>query len=742
MVYKTGAFLSLAMLLSLSGVIALSAKTPNYVKTITYSSAVDYLFETISFTDGLGRDIQSRVRKNGVHPGQEAFVSGQRFDEIGRPLYKYKTFVWFTDGGWHEYFGLCMLDRLANDYHNDYAKTKTEYWTDPLNRVRVITPVGQSFAQNQENLPRQWYFGVKLDLSNHSYLNEHGFIRQDILTSPGSAITVLEQLQHDGALFTDNSATHFLSVSMDPHGNFTQHLKDKFGNTIRSANQEDGFYSRYDYSLTGNLIQETPPQSLVNPVHNTTYRYNTSGQILEKQSPDAGVVKYVYSSCGLLRFVQNSIHRFTWDQGTGKPMLVYEYDQSGRQTVIGVLDNITLPVQTFDQLDGDADIDSYKDDDHYTVKIRHFYDNLDEAEMCFTNTTLQTMDIDPGFSRGKLVCSVGFNHDGTKVIEIFTYDADGNISKKYKSIPGIALQIISYIYHTTGELKEMYYFPDGYDSDAALRYTYHYDDQWRTAEIKQWKKQDGSWTLVNSIGYQYNDLGLLQTKLFSGQYPVHYEYNIRDWVKRIDYHNGGSWFKEELFYNESEFLDAEERRFDGTIGRQRVNQSTIFNNYIDQTFTYDRLGRLIHVYDSLNNVFSANYEYDISGRITQKIEGSHQLQGYAYGNNNNQLQYIPNSSKDRTVNQNPNYIYDPNGNMVLDRSKNMAVIYDWRDMPLKFKFYDRIPDEQIQWNDVHRLEELYPQGHPSGAVQVFSYVTMMYDPGGNRVMKSTFHGDD
>jgi hypothetical protein len=34
------------------------------------------------------------------------------------------------------------------------------------------------------------------------------------------------------------------------------------------------------------------------------------------------------------------------------------------------------------------------------------------------------------------------------------------------------------------------------------------------------------------------------------------------------------------------------------------------------------------------------------------------------------------------------YIYDFNGNMIFDRSKQMSVQYDWRNMPVKFSFYD------------------------------------------------------
>lgn len=81
-----------------------------------------------------------------------------------------------------------------------------------------------------------------------------------------------------------------------------------------------------------------------------------------------------------------------------------------------------------------------------------------------------------------------------------------------------------------------------------------------------------------------------------------------------------------------------------------------------------------------------------------------------------------------------NYLYDPNGNMVLDRSKNMVIEYNWRDMPTKFKFYSDIPlddpsGDPLQWSDLSSLS----------ISALISEVQMMYDSQGNRVQKLSFH---
>jgi len=77
------------------------------------------------------------------------------------------------------------------------------------------------------------------------------------------------------------------------------------------------------------------------------------------------------------------------------------------------------------------------------------------------------------------------------------------------------------------------------------------------------------------------------------------------------------------------------------------------------------------------------------------------------------------------------YIYDFNGNMIFDRSKQMSVQYDWRNMPVKFSFYDLSAYSGTVGcpADVRTLE------NTSGAS--LTDINMTYDASGNRVKKET-----
>jgi hypothetical protein len=57
----------------------------------------------------------------------------------------------------------------------------------------------------------------------------------------------------------------------------------------------------------------------------------------------------------------------------------------------------------------------------------------------------------------------------------------------------------------------------------------------------------------------------------------------------------------------------------------------------------------------------------------------------------------------------------------------MMALYDWKNMPVLFRFYDTIPDQDISWHDI-------PEFKATG-VNMVSYVKMIYDASGNRVGK-------
>jgi hypothetical protein len=147
------------------------------------------------------------------------------------------------------------------------------------------------------------------------------------------------------------------------------------------------------------------------------------------------------------------------------------------------------------------------------------------------------------------------------------------------------------------------------------------------------------------------------------------------------------------------------------------------------------------VAQAIGSDFNANYTYDNAGHITYKKEGTNEKTGYRYFTGNSRLKNTSGSTSDA------DYIYDKHGNLVVDKNKKMVIEYDWRDMPIAFRFYSSIPTSigvsasgQYEFASSELLKDLYQHmvkkaSTPTSGVTLLSQVTMCYDASGNRVLK-------
>jgi hypothetical protein len=145
------------------------------------------------------------------------------------------------------------------------------------------------------------------------------------------------------------------------------------------------------------------------------------------------------------------------------------------------------------------------------------------------------------------------------------------------------------------------------------------------------------------------------------------------------------------------------------------------------SYSYDYVNRLMNADHNGSPEYDASYTYDVIGRITYKKEGTGIKPDYKYFAGTSRLRNTDGSDDNK-------YLYDKNGNMVVDVAKKMVIEYDWRDMPITFRFYNELP-------------ETYPligpgtfDGDPKAYVEsqgktLVSQVVMLYDASGNRVLK-------
>jgi len=715
-----------ALILLTFSLVALSVE-PNYVKTTTYNvDGAGSDIQSSEYSDGLGRGIQTKLKLTATKDRTSCVF----YDDAGRQKYVTKPFADISNYGIYRPGDLSIINAaggpLQTQYNSmgtdkAYAFSSVEYYDDPLSRVKESGAPGASTqaGQNLAGTTRTWYFGVDITPvspvpitvaatpSTYSIAFSGGFIStlNNAITSDMDNIKILilnalyEHFVNIGNPFATPS--YFLTVTQNPDGNFSQELKDQFGKikwtwSNGKANGETPVIASYDYDILGNVLDETPPSDANTLINSTFYTYNTLGQLKKKTTPDAGNIEYEYYDDGQIKTVT------TKDPITNTVMrtLTYTYDDLGRLTVIS---NSGTPV------------------------IQNFYDDLNNAIAGGVTIPTSYYSTDQGNLRGRLVAGVASNIRNEitqKVADLFAYDDEGRIVRKYKQIPGMQPQEIFYTYDLQGKLATEKFY---YNNQDRVTKVFHYDELGRLKNILH--REMGDKKLVE---YTYNDVGQMTSKDLSaiaGGYSQTYDYTIKDQLAKITSPVGKFGF--------NETIPGTGYSYAGNI----LNATYTYNDPGNSvpfalTYTYDKLNRLTTVAGPTE--YTASYDYDPAGRITSKTEGSNAITGYQYYHNVGSAAYSNRLQKTSKNGVNQDYIYDVFGNLIVDLTKKMVIEYDWRNLPIAFRFYSNL--STILVKTVNTIGTSYdPQlaktinGNAS-AIRT-SQVVMLYDASGNRVAK-------
>jgi len=280
--------------------------------------------------------------------------------------------------------------------------------------------------------------------------------------------------------------------------------------------------------------------------------------------------------------------------------------------------------------------------------------------------------------------------------------------------------VVSSIYDFSGKLLRTFQrhtnVRSGTTPETRLITQMLYDAAGRVTDVIKKLNDSTQLTIAKNT---YDELGQLQTKRLhvkgSGQLEtLHYEYNIRGWLKSI---NKGfvntptsysSWFGQELSYdygfntNQVNGNIAGIKWKSGSDGKGRAygytydnaNRLTVADFSQNNTagsktwdkgqldFTVDQL-----VYDPNGNIMSMRQK-GMNGTTMQTIDSLK----YGYQLNSNKLSYVTdrkNNSlstlgdfKEIVNNETVDYAYDTSGNLIKDLNKNIAVIrYNHLNLP-------------------------------------------------------------
>ncbi len=743
------------------------ASEPNFIKTTIKSDLPENDIVTKSYGDGLGKKIQHHIRLNGLNA---ALIAGSIHDEVGRP---WKEVLPYVSNECVLQYDADKLDVQSNEFYSQelgmtitHAYSESRYYPSPLMRVKVSGAAGKPFSVDpSEGHPsRVWFLGVPSPGSGYTELDAYferdktvrtGFIKSSILNDIATNIAdtiIIEQtipqfLKDKIPLGEAPELSHYLTVSMGPNKGFSQELKDGRGNVVATwadpnlSEDYDEIRTQNTYDILGNLREEIDPLGL-----QTIYSYNKLGQLEEKNSPDAGKVTFTYDELG--RVIETVNENFR----SAEKKLVSSFDAFGRDILVSVHRAAGMH-------------------EYVTPKIRKVFDVPDDAAIYIQNTTV-AKDLHEAESfiaaaelkntKGRLVAIIAYgeecleqfsqspNKEPTytdKIIELFSYDIEGRVDKKYKLIPSLPMHVTQITYDIQGKvLTET--VDNGSGTPIVTQFTYTPQQQLYQV-IRNGKV---------AITHQYNEIGQLIKKLYGNgenDKVVQYKYTLRGWTKKIA---AGSE-QNKLFYQTLEYEEG--NQYNGNIARSTIEQEfaagNSANELIDCNYRYDNVNRLTSVHnkgdgsstliDDDDDNFDAAYSYDVNGRIVSKKEGLIpdpqnpetkkfcDWGAYEYYDGKNQLKNIENSPRASIPlgASEHNFIYDKNGNMIWDRYKKMVVTYDWRDLPVQFTFYDtknavfQLTSDQ----DVKNIDS-------NTNFKKLWYVTMKYDANGNRVLKKVY----
>jgi len=624
------------------------ARAPEQNAASLISRPLKDVKQTTSYLDGLGRPLQSVVKK--ISPQGHDLVTPIVYDEFGREVYKYVPFISNTaqtgdipdDGNFKmDPFQQQAAFSTGQYPGENYYYGQTNFEPSPANRPLTTYSPGNNWVGSSRGVSTEYLIN---DASDSVHL----------WTVASAAST----LPTDAGFYTHGTLYKIHTTDEDQHE--TIEYKDEEGHIILKkvkiaatpGTAHIGWLcTYYIYDEQDNLRFVLPPRAVELIDQGATwtisqnimdqlcfcYAYDGRMRMISKKVPGGGEQKTVYDGWDRPVLIQDANLRaqqkwvFTKYDALDRPIATgfytssidtmqnylnsqnmgrYEnYQTSGTPYSL----NQSFPVAVFGNILTFVFYDNYNWASYYGDygSKDNSYDNNFPAS---SNTTypypqpLTQVASVLGMSTG------AWDATSSGLAKAFYYDDRGRvIQTKTSNITG-GIDIRTTQYDFSGSPLQTYLRHQKLNGNAQTHYVktrMNYDDAGRLKQI--WKNIDNAPTdhLIDSM--QYDELGQLKTKtLGAGLENLGYGYNIRGWLTDINkaYLQGSAthYFGMELGYDKTGTALA---------GRNYANQS--FNGNIAGTvwksagdgvarqydFTYDAFNRLLTA--DYNQQFGTNW---------------------------------------------------------------------------------------------------------------------------------------
>ncbi len=651
----------------------------NHVTTTSYLSS--NLYNSIISTqyyDQWGRP--SLTASQGANPSGAYSYGLQTYDELGRASKSWAGIP--TEDAQSQNLSDDDFVQLSNSTFGDaYGYSETTY--DALGRVVKTTTPGKAWHDANKATTCQYLTNtaneVKRYVVSGNSMSQNGFV-------PAGTLAVTQ--------------------TTDPDGHTVKTYKDLFGNVVleRRAGNIDTYFVYDNYNRLRFVLQPMYQSEASLDKFAFQYRYDGQGRIIWKKLPGCQYVTCEYD--GLTDRVikmQDGLLR-----AKGK-FRTYEYDGLGRMVSQGISDGNETEYEVHNYYDDYGFLNDYE----YLVPngIRLFYPN-------------ETL-----YGKGQLIGTWQKASNGEELLTSYGYDEYGRMECKSELGLDNHISMMEYQYNYAGDIQKEWFTEYQYNDNGSLTEVFDgnienkYDilhTKLPSLSVIELYDVANDITMTDTISaYTYDDFGRIIAKNRSGAAgDMSYEYdNLHGWLTCI--RDAKGIFEQKLFRE----TGGKTPCFNGSISA--VEWKTTIGDRQRYDFAYDGLNRLTwadyHSYRNVRNVidgvvsttselipssggsnydFSTSYNYDKNSNLTWIERQGWTMSDYDTVDdidivrNGNQLKSTYDSFSEELTytgafdfvdgaDEETEYFYDDNGNLIKDLNKGLIFEYDLLGHPLK-----------------------------------------------------------
>ncbi len=690
----------------------------NYVHTRVFLYQSDNQYnDVIQYYDGLGRKsqlINKNFTSNAIVAERKDLISLIEYDNIGRVT---KTWlpagVSANNGAYKDPDQIKDASKTTNT--NEGIADANPYYEN----VYEPTPLGR--LSQEKNPGQEWQSGGKA-------------IKTEYLSNTSS-----------GDLYCKNYSPNELFVTKYTNeDNSTKYVfKDKQDQTVLVRIINDMAYNTYyKYDSWGNLVWVLPPEISEDNVQYPSlyydnvkqfayhYIYDAYNRCIAKKAPGSDYTYFIYDKTDQLIFSQDANQR----NKSLPEWTFYIHDELGRIVLNGTCNN-TLSYDNYPLNNVYVkavrlnETNSYKGYSVSGITLAspqiltvNYYDDYgfmgyngfsSVSDANFKPETIAGYGTpngngDKGFLTGTM--SAKLDKPDEYLVSVMYYDYRGRlVQKKSNSIlsGGIEKEYIAYNFIGQPVKKLNTHLATG-KTPISEFYTYEYDNGSRLKRV-QHQIQENITMLPGIILLEnkYDDLGRLinSKRNNSAKLSVDLKYNVRSWITEItNLDNANKLFEVKLFYDKA--YQSSTPRYGGDV--TAMYWTLTGDKKRGYKFAYDNLSRLTSAQYLENDVNSDYYKiplisYDKMGNITSIERWGKKADGTAassYGivdklsmaYNGNRLTKITDTGANVTIaessdfkdysNNNGQYTYDFNGNVITDSHKGiLGIRYNSLNLP-------------------------------------------------------------